>query len=71
MQKQIVEIWRDRVCFFDTTAPISALFEYIKAGKSMKSFLRDHAAVEKEHVVRLLEQSEQLATAYYQTHSNI
>lgn len=71
MQQQIVEIWQDRVCFFDTTAPISELFDYIKAGKSFASYLNDNPAVEKEHVIRLLEHSQQLITAHYQAHSNI
>ncbi len=71
MKDRIVEIWNDSVCFFDTTAAISELFDYIKAGKSMTSFLKDHAAVEKEHVVRILELSEQLITAHFQTPSNI
>jgi len=70
MKNQIVEICKDRVCFFDTNDPISVLFAYIKAGKSITAFLGDHPAVEKDHAIRVMEESEQLINTHYQVYSS-
>ncbi|WP_414709926.1 DUF433 domain-containing protein [Puia sp.] len=48
------------LCIYDTSVPVSRLFEHLTNGKSVASFLRDSPAVDKDIVLQLLKRAESL-----------
>ncbi|MEO8712343.1 MAG: DUF433 domain-containing protein [Parafilimonas sp.] len=46
--------------FSNTRVPVKNLFDYLKAGHSLKEFLEDFPSVTKQQAVEVIEQSENL-----------
>jgi uncharacterized protein (DUF433 family) len=55
------EIYSGAPVFKGTRVPLSALFDYLKAGESLDSFLDDFPTVSKQSAILALEIAEQLA----------
>lgn len=64
-KKKITEVFREKVVFYDTTVPVEDLFQHLREGKSIRSFLKSYPAVEKEQVLQLLTQAEALIVAQF------
>lgn len=45
-------------CFTGRRVPVSALFDYLKTGHSLRDFLADFPSVSREHAVAVLENAE-------------
>jgi uncharacterized protein (DUF433 family) len=54
------EIYSGAPVFVGTRVPLSALFDYLKAGESIDSFLDDFPTVAKNSAITALEIAEQL-----------
>jgi uncharacterized protein (DUF433 family) len=55
-----LEILGGTPVFFGTRVPIKNLFDYLKTGDSIESFLEDFVGVKREQVIKVLEMSKKL-----------
>lgn len=65
MSQQVIhrdpEIYSGATVFVGTRVPLSALFDYLKAGESLQGFLSDYPSVSKNAAIAALVIAEQCA----------
>jgi uncharacterized protein (DUF433 family) len=58
------EIYSGAAVFVGTSVPLAALFDYLKAGESIESFLDDFPSVTKNSAIGALEIAERLTAEH-------
>lgn len=60
MTKKSAAFWLDNVYFDDTTVPVAKLFDHLKQGRSIRSFVKRFTAVDHWQVVDVLNRAGEL-----------
>jgi hypothetical protein len=58
--KKLAEIYMRQLCIYDTVVPLSELFRHLNTRKSIRSFVKNRPAIEKDIVIQLLNTAELL-----------
>lgn len=60
MTKKSAAFWLDNVYFDDTTVPVAKLFDHLKQGRSIRSFIKKYTALDRSQVVEVLNRAGEL-----------